>query len=200
MVWGRGPVDAGAVLSVREVSDLLGVSPQRVRQTIGDGQLPARRTTLAGSFPGSRWSGGLTPRRRGIDPPRATEDIDVVVDIRSRKDSIRRLRKWLEQAGFAMVGPNPYGIGHRYVQPLATGGGKVSFDVLAPDYLGARSDLTTTPPARTVEAPGGKEGDRGRRTDSCWHRLTDGHGASTLVARRDPSQGAATTIAVRANP
>src|SRR5690349_13634160 len=44
---------------------------------------------------------------------------------------------------------------HRYQRGTAPGTLKV--DVLAPDNLGTRVDLTTTPPGRTVEVPGGRQ-------------------------------------------
>ena len=43
--------------------------------------------------------------------------------------------------------------------PLLTaiGAATVSIDVLAPDGLGSRTDLTTTPPGRTIQVPGGTQ-------------------------------------------
>jgi hypothetical protein len=46
---------------------------------------------------------------------------------------------------------SPEGIAHRYRR------GTVSVDVLAPDGLGPRADLTTTPPGRTLQVPGGTQ-------------------------------------------
>lgn len=53
-----------------------------------------------------------------------------------------------------LEGMNIDGIGHRYVSTTYPGPGKVVFDVLAPDNIGDRADLTTSPPARTISAPG----------------------------------------------
>jgi len=47
--------------------------------------------------------------------------------------------------------PPPEGIAHRYRR------GGVSVDVLAPEGLGPRADLTTTPPGRTLQVPGGTQ-------------------------------------------
>jgi hypothetical protein len=47
-------------------------------------------------------------------PPRATEDVDVVVDVRADPDGIQKLCSWLEeQYGFDLEGISPEGIGHR---------------------------------------------------------------------------------------
>ncbi|GAA2105408.1 hypothetical protein GCM10009759_42450 [Kitasatospora saccharophila] len=44
---------------------------------------------------------------------------------------------------------------HRYQRGEAPG--LLVVDVLAPDKLGARANLTTTPPGRTLEVPGGRQ-------------------------------------------
>jgi len=92
----------------------------------------------------------------GAEPPRATEDVDVVVDVRTNPTAIRRLCTWLEVRDFSLEGISAQGIGHRYAREALGAPGRVVFDVLAPDRLGARADLTTTPPARTVSAPGAR--------------------------------------------
>lgn len=99
----------------------------------------------------------LLAAEHGADPPRATDDVDVVVDVRTHPDGLRRLCGWLEDVhGFVLDGISPEGIGHRYARDAVPGPGRVLFDVLAPDHLGPRADLTTTPPARTLEAPGAR--------------------------------------------
>lgn len=50
-----------------------------------------------------------------------------------------------------LVGASPEGLAHRYQR------GGVSVDVLAPEGLGPRTDLTTTPPDRTLQVPGGTQ-------------------------------------------
>jgi hypothetical protein len=89
-----------------------------------------------------------------VDPVRVTEDVDVVVDIRADQQAIKRLCSWPEDQHFKLEGRNAAGIGHRYISTTFQGPGKVSFDILAPDNMGQRADLTTSPPARTVSAPG----------------------------------------------
>jgi len=49
----------------------------------------------------------------------------------------------IETVGFEFAGASPEGIAHRYRRD------GVSVDVLAPDGLGSRTDLMTTPPDRT---------------------------------------------------
>jgi hypothetical protein len=98
----------------------------------------------------------LFAHEHGVEPIRATEDVDVAVDIRADQGAIKRLCTWLESRGFQLGGVSRDGIGHRYVSSTYKGPGAVVFDILAPDNLGARVDLGTTPPARTVEAPGAR--------------------------------------------
>ena len=88
------------------------------------------------------------------DPPRATDDVDVVVDVRAEPTGIRKLCLWLEERDFDLEGISPEGIGHRYVKPANPGPGQIIFDVLAPDNVGKRANLSTTQGARTLEAPG----------------------------------------------
>lgn len=90
----------------------------------------------------------------GVEPIRVTEDVDVAVDIRVDQRAITRFCTWLESRGFELEGINTDGVGHRYVSSTYEGPGKVIFDVLAPDNMGEHANLTTSPPARTVSAPG----------------------------------------------
>jgi hypothetical protein len=92
----------------------------------------------------------------GADPLRATDDVDLVVDIRAEPTGIRDLCRWLEDNGFELEGVSPDGIGHRFVRPAEPGPGRIMFDVLAPDHVGARADLATTGGARTIEAAGSR--------------------------------------------
>ncbi len=87
----------------------------------------------------------------GQSPTRASQDLDVLADVRAVQDGTRRLSLALVEAGFELDGMSPEGIGHRFTN------GTVKVDVLAPDGLGERADLTTAPPARTVRVPGGTQ-------------------------------------------
>lgn len=53
--------------------------------------------------------------------------------------------------GFQLDGTSPEGLAHRYRRH------SVTIDVLAPEGLGPRTDLTTTPPGRTLQVPGGTQ-------------------------------------------
>jgi hypothetical protein len=142
----------------------------------------------------------LHAQEAGVQPPRATEDIDIVIDVRVRVDSIRRACRWLEANGLALEGPSADGIGHRFVRTVEGRPGRVTFDVLAPDHLSERSDLTTTPPARTVEVPGA------RRALGYAESVQVDVDSRIGIVRRPALLGAillkaaATTIPVRQNP
>lgn len=90
----------------------------------------------------------------GADPPRATDDVDLVVDIRAEPTAIRDLCRWLEDNSIELEGISPDGIGHRYMKAAEPEPGRITFDVLAPDNVGTRADLATTRGARTIEAAG----------------------------------------------
>jgi len=85
------------------------------------------------------------------DPPRVSTDLDVLVNARVVTGGVREFVKAIESIGFALVGTSPEGLAHRYQR------NGVSVDVLAPEGLGPRTDLTTTPPGRTLEVPGGTQ-------------------------------------------
>ncbi|MFB6577152.1 hypothetical protein ACFCYC_06840 [Streptomyces sp. NPDC056402] len=92
----------------------------------------------------------------GRTPPAASADLDVLADVQSDQQSLRRLVAALERLGFSPAGMSPQGnLLHRYqrgVEPQ-----RLVVDLLAPDNLGPRADLTTTPPGRTLEVPGGRQ-------------------------------------------
>lgn len=90
----------------------------------------------------------------GVEPTRVSHDIDVVVNARVVASGISGIGSFvesLESLGFSLVGASPDNIAHRYQRDRA------SIDVLAPDGLGSRADLTTTRPGRTLEVPGGTQ-------------------------------------------
>ena len=106
----------------------------------------------------------LLATEHDVAPPRATEDVDVVVDVRADPAGIQKLCRWLEDCGFRLDGVSTDNIGHRYARTAQPGPGRVIFDVLAPDNVGSRAILTTTQGARTLEAPGDAIGAEQRRT------------------------------------
>ncbi|MFE3860661.1 hypothetical protein ACFXPT_09500 [Streptomyces goshikiensis] len=91
----------------------------------------------------------------GRNPPGASLDLDVLADVISDQQSLRLLVEALEDLGFASAGVSPEGKAHRYArkEPVGT----LVVDLLAPDNLGNRADLTTTPPGTTLEVPGGRQ-------------------------------------------
>ena len=86
-----------------------------------------------------------------VIPPRVSTDLDVLVNARVVTAAVRRFVRAIETRGFELEGASPQGVAHRYRR------GRVSLDVLAPDGLGPRTDLTTTPPGHTVQVPGGTQ-------------------------------------------
>jgi hypothetical protein len=123
---------------------------------------------------GTAWSliGGQMVLLHGLEhgrtPPAASVDLDVLADVLSDQQSLRRLVAALGELGFVPAGMSPQGnLLHRYQRDTAEGTLKV--DVLAPDNMGPRADLTTTPPGRTLEVPGGRQA--AQRTESIPVRL-----------------------------
>jgi hypothetical protein len=138
---------------------------------------------------------------------RATDDIDVVVDVRSRPKGTEWLTDWLIVQGFELDGASPDLIGHRFVRDVAAGRGKVVFDVLAPEGLGARTRTFTRRPIRTVQAPGATQAiERAEIVDVSVQRIAgdqvhEGHvRRPTLLGALVAKAAAATEIAVRTNP
>lgn len=84
-------------------------------------------------------------------PPRVSTDLDVLVNARVVTGAVRGFVVAIEERGFVLAGVSPEGVAHRYHRD------GVSIDVLAPEGLGSRADLTTTPPGRTLEVPGGTQ-------------------------------------------
>lgn len=85
----------------------------------------------------------------GRDIQRATQDADILVDIRAVADGTERLSRQLLELGFDLPAVSPNDIGHRFVR------GQIKVDILAPDNIGQRANVTTVRPFRTVRVPGG---------------------------------------------
>ena len=91
----------------------------------------------------------------GQVPPQISQDGDVLADIRADSRAVTQVVAQLEASAFDLAGISADGLAHRYVraaEPRA-----VVVDVLAPEGLGERTDLTTSPPGRTLEVPGGTQ-------------------------------------------
>ena len=87
---------------------------------------------------------------RGAAWPRVSMDLDVIVNARVRA-AVRGFVAEIEALGFVLDGMSPEMLAHRYRR------GAASIDVLAPEGLGERTDLTTTPPGHTLQVPGGTQ-------------------------------------------
>lgn len=93
----------------------------------------------------------LHAAENGAEPLRVSRDLDIIVNARVVTGALRSFADFLQQSGFGLAGVSPDGIAHRYVR------GQASIDLLAPEGLGQRADLTTTPPGRTIQVPGGTQ-------------------------------------------
>ena len=82
--------------------------------------------------------------------PRVSTDLDVIVNARITT-AMRGFVTTIESLGFTLDGMSPDLLAHRYQR------GGASIDVLAPEGLGTRTDLTTTPPGHTLQVPGGTQ-------------------------------------------
>ena len=87
----------------------------------------------------------------GAGPPRVSTDLDVLVNARIVTGGVAGFVAAIELRGFVLEGTSPEGLAHRYRR------NGVSVDVLAPEGLGPRTNLTTTPPGRTLQVPGGTQ-------------------------------------------
>jgi hypothetical protein len=91
----------------------------------------------------------------GQVPPQISQDGDVIADIRAVPGALTRVVAGIENLGFSLQSISADGLAHRYIR--AAKPRPVVIDVLAPEGLGERADLTTTPPGRTIEVPGGTQ-------------------------------------------
>lgn len=91
----------------------------------------------------------------GHEPPQISQDGDVIADIRADPAAISAVVEQLEEMGFVLDGISTEGLAHRYKREAEPK--PVVIDVLAPEGVGARANLLTSPPGRTVEVPGGTQ-------------------------------------------
>lgn len=91
----------------------------------------------------------------GQVPPQISQDGDVIADIRAAPTALTQVVSTLERLGFELHSFSTEGLAHRYVR--AADPRPVVVDVLAPEGLGPRANLTTTPPGRTIEVPAGAQ-------------------------------------------
>lgn len=91
----------------------------------------------------------------GQQPLAISQDGDVIADIRADQTALTAIVAELEGLGFTLAPPSADGIAHRYVRDAEPK--PVVIDVLAPEGVGTRADLRTSPPGRTIEVPGGTQ-------------------------------------------
>jgi hypothetical protein len=90
----------------------------------------------------------------GRTDARPSVDGDVLVDVRAASAALRQLAGFLVDRSYE-PDPGPDGDVHRFKRPFENQ--FIVVDILAPDNLGRRVDLTTSPPGRTMETPGGTQ-------------------------------------------
>lgn len=113
------------------------------------GALPVRWTLIGGQMV------LLHALEHGKVPPQISQDGDVIADIRADQSALQTVVKALRSHGFDLEAITTDGRAHRYIRPAEPK--PVVVDVLAPEGLGPQSDLTTTPPGRTIEVPAGTQ-------------------------------------------
>lgn len=123
----------------------------------------------------------------GQVPPQVSQDGDVIADIRSDATAITAIVAQLGALGFELDGISADGLAHRYTRDAEPR--RVVIDVLAPEGVGERANLQTSP-------PGPNSGSARRDAGACAHREGDnrsrgsaGHPASPHAARGDRQQG-----------
>jgi len=85
----------------------------------------------------------------GALPPRASRDLDLVVDARLRPPQVPRMAEVFDELGFALTDVSPGGEAHRFTR------GPVSIDLLATEGAGARANLGVGSGASTISVEGG---------------------------------------------
>lgn len=94
----------------------------------------------------------LHAHEHAATPPRLTDDADVLVDVRASPDGLPVVARWLVDHQLKLDAPDPDGVAHRFRRSDG-----VTVDLLAPDHVGPRANLSTIPPARTIEAVAGTQ-------------------------------------------
>lgn len=99
----------------------------------------------------------LIEAEHGASVGRATGDVDTLLDVRALSTAIQSAAQRLRAAGFVPE-RHEEGLTYRFVR------GNDVVDVLAPDHLGGRANLTTVPPDATLETIGGTQAISRRRS------------------------------------
>lgn len=89
---------------------------------------------------------------RGFAPPRPTDDVDTVIDVRARGDMLETFTATLLDLGFGPAGISAEGTQHRWVR------GDAVIDVLLPEGVGSRAaSRTGASGSPTISTPGGTQ-------------------------------------------
>lgn len=147
------------------MTNAAGPATVRVRVPSLDPDFDAVWSTLLdlAVVPGAVWSlvGGQMVLLHAIEhdrmPPVISTDGDALADVRAKQASLRLLSEWLVANGFTAIrAPGVRGQRtHRFEREGELG--PVVIDLLAPEGLGQKADLTTIHPGRTIAVPGGSQ-------------------------------------------
>ncbi len=83
-------------------------------------------------------------------PSRPSDDVDVLVNVRLVVDGTERISRFLQERDYELEVSDAR-LAHLFRREVA------QVDVLAPDGLGARANIRTLSPHRTVRVPGGTQ-------------------------------------------
>lgn len=88
----------------------------------------------------------------GTTPLRLSADLDAAVDVRTDPKAMQKVMTAVLDLGFASSGTSPEGIAHRFERN--TESGTTSIDILVPEGLGPRTNITTVASGRAFAASG----------------------------------------------
>jgi hypothetical protein len=112
----------------------------------------------------------------GEQPPRTTDDADIVLDVRVNPTALQDVTEHLVTQGFR-EDTSADGLGHRYRHTTVA---NASIDVMIPDGIGDTTKFPTTSGARTIEAAGSTQA-----ISRSMRRLVVVNGRSGSVIRPD---------------
>lgn len=88
----------------------------------------------------------------GALPLRLSTDIDAAIDVRTDPKAMRKVMASVGDLGFVSTGTSPEGVAHRFERN--TEDSQTSIDILVPEGLGPRTDITTVRGGRAFATPG----------------------------------------------
>jgi hypothetical protein len=120
----------------------------------------------------------------GRVPPQVSQDGDVIADIRAVPDALTQVVAGLECMGFGLQSISADGLAHRYTR--AAEPRPVVIDVLAPEGLGERADLTTTHWHDSEADPAGRDRRQVGSDSAAWPGASLPRPRAALCTRRRP--------------